>query len=30
MIKTRKIGGIRFFRFGRLCFSFCVTRKRND
>jgi hypothetical protein len=27
MIRTRKVGGIRFFRIGRLCLSFCVTRK---
>lgn len=23
----RKVGGIRFVRIGRFCFSFCVTRK---
>lgn len=26
-ISTRKVGGIRFFKFGRLCFSFCITRQ---
>jgi hypothetical protein len=24
---TRRIGGLRFFKLGRFCFSFCVTRK---
>jgi hypothetical protein len=23
---TRKVGGIRFVKLGRFCFSFCVTR----
>jgi len=26
-ISTRRIGGIRFFKIGRFCFSFCLTRK---
>lgn len=25
-ISTRKVGGIRFFKIGRLCLSFCITR----
>ncbi len=25
-ISTRKIGGLRFVKVGRFCFSFCVTR----
>jgi hypothetical protein len=24
-ISTKKIGGIRFIKIGKLCFSFCVT-----
>lgn len=24
---TRRIGGIRFVRLGRLCFSFCIARR---
>ena len=24
---TRRIGGIRFIKLGRLCFSFCLTRE---
>ena len=24
---TRRIGGLRFFKLGRLCLSFCVTRE---
>lgn len=24
---TRRIGGIRFFKLGRFCFSFCLTRE---
>lgn len=26
-ISTRKVGGIRFIKIGRLCFSFCMTRQ---
>jgi hypothetical protein len=26
-ISTRKIGGIRFIKLGKLCLSFCVTAK---
>lgn len=26
-ISTRRIGGIRFIKIGRFCFSFCVTRE---
>lgn len=26
-ISTRRVGGIRFLKVGRLCFSFCVTRE---
>jgi hypothetical protein len=26
-ISTRKVGGIRFLKIGRFCFSFCVTRE---
>lgn len=26
-ISTRKVGGIRFIKLGRFCFSFCVTRQ---
>jgi hypothetical protein len=26
-ISTRKVGGIRFLKVGRLCFSFCVTKR---
>lgn len=25
-ISTRKIGGLRFVKVGRFCFSFCITR----
>ena len=25
-VSTRKIGGIRFVKLGRFCFSFCVTK----
>jgi len=25
-LSTRRIGGIRFIKLGRLCLSFCVTR----
>jgi len=24
-ISTRKVGGLRFIKIGRICFSFCVT-----
>jgi len=24
---TRKIGGLRFIKIGRFCFSFCVTKR---
>lgn len=24
-ISTRRVGGIRFFKIGRFCFSFCLT-----
>lgn len=24
---TRKVGGLRFVKLGRICFSFCVTRE---
>jgi hypothetical protein len=27
-LSTRRVGGIRFFRIGIFCFSFCVSRKR--
>lgn len=26
-ISTRRIGGLRFVKVGRFCFSFCVTRE---
>lgn len=26
-ISTRRIGGLRFIKLGRFCFSFCVTRE---
>lgn len=26
-ISTRRVGGIRFVKFGRFCFSFCITRE---
>jgi hypothetical protein len=26
-ISTRKVGGIRFVKIGRLCLSFCVTKR---
>ena len=26
-ISTRKVGGIRFVKIGKLCFSFCVTKQ---
>ena len=26
-ISTRKVGGIRFIKIGKLCFSYCVTTK---
>ena len=26
-ISTRKVGGLRFLKIGRFCFSFCVTRE---
>lgn len=26
-ISTRKIGGLRFVKVGRFCFSFCITRQ---
>lgn len=26
-ISTRRIGGLRFIKIGRFCFSFCVTRE---
>ena len=26
-ICTRKVGGIRFVKIGKLCFSFCITAK---
>ena len=26
-ISTRRIGGIRFFKIGRFCFSFCLTQQ---
>jgi hypothetical protein len=26
-ISTRKVGGIRFVKIGRLCFAFCITRE---
>jgi hypothetical protein len=29
MIKTRKIGGMRFIWIGRLVISYCVTRPKN-
>jgi len=25
-ISTRRIGGLRFVKIGRFCFSFCITR----
>lgn len=25
-ISTRKVGGLRFVKIGRFCFSFCLTR----
>jgi len=27
LIDTRKIGGLRFIKIGKLCFSFCVTKE---
>lgn len=29
-ISTRRVGGIRFVRIGRLCFSFCVCANYRD
>lgn len=29
-ISTRRVGGIRFLRIGRLCLSFCITRDYRD
>lgn len=29
-ISTRRVGGIRFVRLGRFCFSFCVCRAYRD
>lgn len=29
-ISTRKVGGLRFIRIGRLCFSFCICRAYRD
>lgn len=26
-ISTRRVGGLRFVKVGRLCFSFCITRE---
>lgn len=26
-IDTRKIGGLRFIKIGKLCFSFCITNE---
>ncbi len=26
-ISTRRIGGLRYVKIGRFCFSFCVTRE---
>jgi len=26
-ISTRKVGGLRFVKVGRFCFSFCITRQ---
>lgn len=26
-ISTRRVGGLRFVKVGRFCFSFCVTRE---
>jgi hypothetical protein len=26
-ISTRRVGGLRFIKIGRLCFSFCLTRE---
>lgn len=26
-ISTRRIGGLRFVKVGRFCFSFCITRQ---
>ena len=26
-LRVRKVGGIHFARYGRLCFSFCLSRK---
>jgi len=27
MLRFQRVGGLRFLRVGRLCFSFCITRK---
>jgi hypothetical protein len=27
-LSTRRVGGLRFVRIGRLCFSFCISRRR--
>lgn len=29
-ISTRKVGGLRFIKVGRLCVSFCITRRYRD
>lgn len=26
-ISTKKVGGLRFIKLGRICFSFCVTKQ---
>jgi hypothetical protein len=26
-VSTRRVGGVRFLKLGRFCFSFCVTRE---
>lgn len=26
-ISTRKVGGLRFIKVGKLCFSFCLTKE---
>ena len=26
-LSTRKVGGLRFVKLGRICFSFCITRE---
>lgn len=27
---TKRVGGLRFLRIGRFCFSFCITRAYRD